>query len=37
MGRELATGEQLYDLPYRLSLWRLAFERAYQQTRSSGL
>jgi hypothetical protein len=36
MGRELATGEQAYGLPYRLSLWRLAFDRAYEQSRSVG-
>jgi hypothetical protein len=36
MGRELATGERSYGLPYRLSLWRLAFERAYDQSRNAG-
>lgn len=33
MGRELATGEQLYGLPYRLSLARLALEHAYERAR----
>ena len=29
MGRELATGEQRYEVPLRLSLWRARLERAY--------
>lgn len=35
MGRELATGEQLYGVPYRLSLARLAAERAYDRARGA--
>lgn len=34
MRRELVTGEQLYGLPYRLSLCRLAIERAYDRARN---
>jgi hypothetical protein len=33
MGRELATGEQVYGVPYRLSVCRLALERAYDRAR----
>ena len=33
MAYELATGEQIYDLPYLLSLWRLALDRAYERAR----
>lgn len=34
MGRELATGEQMYGLPYRLSLARDALSRAYDRARN---
>lgn len=34
MGHELATGRQEYGLPYRLSLARLALERAYDRARN---
>ena len=33
MAYELATGEQIYDLPYLLALWRLALDRAYDRAR----
>lgn len=34
MGHELATGQQEYGLPYRLSLARDALARAYDRTRN---
>ena len=33
MAYELATGEQFYDLPYLLAVWRLAVDRAYERAR----